>query len=207
MKKTIFLSMILVLVLSGCVKKNPKTEIQKSMEKAQKQIYGNKPTKCTYEIDGQKMTAYIKQGKMRSEMGEMQTINDGEYIYSWSSQTKAGSKMSLAIMAENGSERQEKAEMPSKEELEDMAELINKMQEEMKADCKQENFSNSVFDVPTDVAFTDMDEQMKQMREMSGKFQNMEGQDMGSEDAKKMMEEAGEIMKSFGGSGESQSEE
>jgi len=193
MKKILIVAAATIL-LTACNKTNP---LQETVQKAKQKVTQNQQMICTYEMDGEEIKSYMKKGKVRTEMGDFITISDGEYIWSWSEKERTGTKMSVREPDED--EQPGKMEMPTKEEMQDINEMMKKMQEEMKASCKPASISDDKFVPPSDVTFTDMDEQMKKMEEYSKKYEDMGEEEMDSEQMEQMMKEAGEMMKNMEG--------
>ena len=184
--------MAMAVVLSGCTKK---MAMQKQMEKSQNQAFGGKPTKCTYYMGDNTVTAYMKDGKVRSDMGDYQNINDGEFVYMWNESTKTGSKMTAITGYVDPESETGEVRAPTKEDLQDVQEMVKQMQEEFNAECKQENISDSMFVPPADVTFTDMTEQMQRMQEMRDSYGQPGAEEMSTEEVKKLMEESSQMMK------------
>jgi len=125
--------------------------------------------KCEYPDDkGNTVTVYIKGGSVRM-MGyatgpagaQGQALMKDNKMYTWDDKTKKGT-----VMAFNKEEMQQAAESMKKEmspqptkanQQEDFLAAIEKY----KKYCKTETVSDSLFTVPSDVQFVDLNEQMK----------------------------------------------
>ncbi|GAB4218772.1 MAG: hypothetical protein Fur009_1570 [Candidatus Microgenomates bacterium] len=131
-------------------------------------IASNTSIKCIYEIpDGGKVTSFVKgKDKIRStvEVDNKKTESiyiDGK-IYSWDDKTKQGMTMTIKNLPQPTTTEKTTVEDPEKY-LEQL--------EKMKAICQKENFSDTVFQPPTDVEFQDLDKLQEMMQ--GGNFQEM----------------------------------
>ena len=121
------------------------------------------PIKCEYPDDkGNTVTSYIKGEKMRvigyaTEDGTQgNTLIKGDKMYVWDDQTKKGTIITInkeAMMVTGGPTLP--AETPDQK-----TETIENM-EKYKDYCQVAVITDAIFEVPTDIQFTDLDEQMK----------------------------------------------
>ncbi|MDH7476091.1 MAG: hypothetical protein QHH09_01300 [Microgenomates group bacterium] len=124
-------------------------------------IATNTSIKCTYEIpDGGKVTSFVKgKDKIRSTIEnnnqKTETIFVNGKMYSWDDKTKQGMVMTIKNLPEQTTQEKTTVEDPEK--------YIEQM-EKMKASCQKENFSDSVFQPPTDVKFQDLDKLQEMMQ-------------------------------------------
>lgn len=200
------LSLLVVLVvcsvvLTSCVPKLKKEEIVESQKQEQsdeetfngslKQLIGaGKTAECSFQFnnpDGNGATTglvYVDGVRSRSEIRvraegreETNTINmdlisvsDGEMAYMWDEGQKTGTKYNIAEMEKLGKEMQEGQENTDQNQ-------VQKNWEEMyDYRCKKWRVDESKFNIPTDIEFTDMMEQMKQAQEqMEDLKQSMQG--------------------------------
>lgn len=138
---------------------------QEAKERIKDLINKNISLKCTYDIDGTKVTTYIKGGnKIRTvvetkEGGVNESIFANNKIYSWDQKRKEGMVMSVDLIKRQ-QDKTINVENPQKQ-IEDM--------EKFKADCRKENFSDSIFNPPADVKFQDFDKLQQMMQQ--GSFQ------------------------------------
>jgi len=114
--------------------------------------------KCQYQLEnGDKMTVYLK-GKdlIRAEFlteqnKETITIIKDDKMWSWLPATKKGMVISLVGLQEQGLANQQ---VPNKEEI--LEEV-----EEYKESCQSVVISSSLFEIPQEVEFENLDELMK----------------------------------------------
>lgn len=141
---------------------------EKTAEKIQDLISQNINLKCSYETpSGTKVTTYIqRKDKMRSvietKSGENHVLFLNGKMYSWSEKTKQGMIMNVKTGIENKT-AQQKPEI-----IEDPKKYLDEL-EKFKADCRKENFSESLFQIPNDVKFQDVDKIQEMMEK--GNFQ------------------------------------
>lgn len=141
---------------------------EKTAEKIQDLISQNINLKCSYETpSGTKVTTYIQgKDKMRSVMetksGENHVLFLNGKMYSWSGKTKQGMIMNVKSGIENKTVQQKP------EIIEDPKKYLDEL-EKFKADCRKENFSESLFQIPNDVKFQDIDKIQEMMEK--GNFQ------------------------------------
>jgi len=171
-----------VVVLSGAIWLSTSRSVQKSQEtkpspvpsetKTEEQKEGifdsirealekSVDLKCQYQLEnGDKMTVYLKgENLIRTELltGQNQetiTIIKDDKMWSWDSETKEGMVISLAGLQEQGLANQQ---VPNKEEiLEDL--------EEYKENCQPMVIASSLFEIPQEVEFENLDELMKKIQ-------------------------------------------
>lgn len=124
--------------------------------------------KCDYpDAKGNTVTTYIKAGAVRvmgftseSNKGTGETLMKDNKMYIWDDKTKQGTVFALdAKVVENAKEAVQKnvneTASPSKKD-----DFLNGL-EQYKKYCKPATVSDSLFAVPTDVKFVDLNEQMK----------------------------------------------
>lgn len=176
-----------IVLVAGCAKKAPvnnqDTANQESAQKEEKSggiissikdaIGLGKKMQCTYvyKTGDQTFTttAYIEGQKYKGEseiMGRKQSmVFDGETMYMWSETDKKGSKWTKSCMDElNKDNKQEEASAPAigGEEAKDASEVFKNAM-----DVKCSDVASIDFSVPSDVAFSDMCEQMKKMQDLT----------------------------------------
>lgn len=174
MKKIVLFILVVLLVVSGFYFYSTGKKGQKPLGEKVKQVVEEKKQeairdlitknvslKCAYEIEGTKVTTYIK-GKDRirttvetKEGGVNESIFDGKKIYSWEPKRKEGIVMSVDLI---------KSQQNKTNKVEDPETQIEKM-EKFKARCEKVNFSDSVFNPPTDVKFQDFDKLQQMMQQ------------------------------------------
>jgi len=114
--------------------------------------------KCQYQLEsGDKMTVYLK-GKdlIRAEVLTRQnqetiTIMKDDRMWFWLPATKKGMVVSLAGLQQQGLANQQ---VPNKEKIIEEA-------EKYKADCQPTTIANSLFEIPKELEFENLDELMK----------------------------------------------
>lgn len=195
MKKALclFALMFLVLVFSGCAKKQtggPGSAgesdgskgsdngniVLNSAEKVKNAILGGKKMECTYKMKDETSTgisetkSYIDGEKHKSTYtvnGEnFVSVFDGKVSYSWSEKTKTGSKFEIDCMKGLSQDTPETntGEEPAYESSEEMVEDM------MDVSCKPA--SGIDFSIPSDVTFSDTCAQMKASMEALEKMKS-----------------------------------
>jgi len=114
--------------------------------------------KCQYQPEeGDKVTVYLK-GKdlikaevLTKQNQETITIMKDDKMWFWLPATKKGMVVSLAGLQQQGLANQQ---VPNKEKIIEEA-------EKYKADCQPTTIANSLFEIPKDVEFENLDELMK----------------------------------------------
>lgn len=121
------------------------------------------PIKCEYPDDkGNTVTSYIKGEEIRmigytTETGTQgNTLIKGNKMYAWDEQTKKGTIISLYQEDIRATDEQEQSE----EVPDQKAETIENI-EKYKDYCQVTVINDSIFAVPADIEFTDLDQQMK----------------------------------------------
>ncbi|MCD4705162.1 hypothetical protein K8R66_03750 [bacterium] len=171
MKKVIFLVLALGLVfsLSACSKKNDNLNLKNGSAEESELFSGSlkdliargKDLKCTYlvsDISGQGQmtgTTYISGKKYFSEFEfkgshqqtKVNTLFDGEYIYTWSSMMKNGTKMNLEKIKEISDDE---------ESGEEYRNFSKNYDEDYNYKCTKWKKDESRFQVPSDIEFTDL---------------------------------------------------
>lgn len=124
-------------------------------------ITSNVSIKCVYEMaNGSKVTSYLK-GKdkiksiIESNNGKSEAIIINGKMYSWDDKTKQGIVMSIDNLPQGQKNEKTTVEDPEK--------YIDEL-EKMKAVCQKENFPESIFQLPTDVKFQNMDKIQEMMQ-------------------------------------------
>lgn len=134
------------------------------VDKIKDLVAQNVSLKCTYQIEENKITTYIKgKNKFRTIVETKQGVNESIFannkIYSWDQKRKEGIVMSVDLI---------KSQQNKTTNVEDPEKQIEEM-EKLKANCVRENFSDSVFNPPADVKFQDFDKIQEMMQQ--GNFQ------------------------------------
>jgi hypothetical protein len=185
MKKTLYAVTLLTLVslaLTACTKKQDVGTGENGQETGagEEENYNaslmdlmkmGKNVKCTYEYSNDQAsssgTTYVSGDKTRSETviktsdGEVETaytITDGKTMYFWSEEDKQGIKMSI-------SEEDYEDDMDTPEIGENYQ--YNDQTQKMNYKCRPWIPDNSKFVAPSDIEFTDYDQMVKDMMEMS----------------------------------------
>lgn len=124
-------------------------------------LTGSGSVTCEYtDESGQKVMAYVKGGKIRSditggEQGSMSFIMKDKTMYSWNTDTKQG--FIYKIPDVTGSQTQDEAQTPDQGNVEDVKADL----EQYKESCKGGNISDSMFDIPSDVTLQDYSQMMQ----------------------------------------------
>jgi hypothetical protein len=195
MKKVLLVTIMIfsVVILSGCFKKDAKEqeerdlsqgatsvqEMKSEMERAMEMIRSGKKVKCEYVVqsEGQetKMTTFVEGKKYRTQMAlgglEVNSVFDGDTIYSWNKGESAGTKMNLECQREFGGE----VVMEESQDAVVVSENVETVFEgAFNVSCKK--VSEIDFSVPNDVNFVDQCEMLKKQQEMIEEmYQNQEG--------------------------------
>ncbi|HRS22733.1 MAG TPA: hypothetical protein P5562_01095 [Candidatus Woesebacteria bacterium] len=112
--------------------------------------------RCTYTLEeGLKVTTYIKNGKMRTEIplenGDTNvSLYTDDKVYQWSEKEKQGIFMSV-----------EDAKKQPGTEVQDPDEYLNDIKNKYHPDCKNLDLEDSLFTLPEDVRFQDLSEALK----------------------------------------------
>ncbi len=107
--------------------------------------------KCTYTMEqGFKVTTYVKNGKMRTEIPlESGDTNISLYtdnkVYQWSAKEKQGIFMAI-----------EEAKKQPGTEVQDPDKYLEEIKNKYKPDCQNMNLADSLFAVPKDIQFQDL---------------------------------------------------
>lgn len=180
----IALIVILLLLIGGFLfmKKNPGSSMKNitSSDSTVDAISGtledlfakNVPLQCTFSssIAGQESSGsvMVSNKKMRGEFtttiqGKSQKasiIQDGQYMYSWSSDQKMGTKLKMESF---------KGEVAKAQDAAQKNQALALSQQQGIYDCKPWIAQESAFTPPADVAFTDMTQMMEDSKKMMEK--------------------------------------
>lgn len=113
--------------------------------------------KCTYTMEqGLKVTTYVKNGKMRTEIPlEVGDTNISLYtdnkVYQWSTKEKQGFFMSV-----------EEAKQQPNTEVQDPDKYLEEIRRKYQPDCQNMDLPDSLFRVPTDIEFQDLSQLLNQ---------------------------------------------
>lgn len=184
------------LVLSGCLKQtNQVMETEQEQEQtgeqgesfngSLKEMLGlGKKVECSWrfdDVEGKSSstgTVWVDGDRSRSEISvkvegeegtdmDMISISDGKMNYMWSRGQKTGSKFDIGEMEKLGQEMQQ-------ENSQDQNQAQSNWEKMYDYKCKAWRVDESKFLVPTDVEFTDMAQQMRQVQEQTENMnQNM----------------------------------
>lgn len=188
-KVSVLLLVVSLVVLSGCTKKQEGVNETKQEQKQEqtngesfsgslKQLLGmGKKVVCSFEYkdpEGKSLTSgtvYIDGVRNRSEIKikaegdegneelnmNVISISDGKTGYMWNDGQKTGTKFDIAEMEKTGEE--------AREQNQNQQDIQKNFEEKYDYKCKDWRVDESKFNVPTDVEFVDMMEQVKQMKE------------------------------------------
>lgn len=121
------------------------------------------PLKCEYDNQGKKTITYIK-GDQISTTYDIDATKKGHALvlgkttYIWEDGKTQGTK--ITITEEQIKQGQEMAKNYKNTPPQQKEDTVAKL-EQYKQSCKQEVVPNSVFEVPSDIKFVDLNEQMK----------------------------------------------
>ena len=128
-------------------------------------LTGSGSVKCEYkDQEGQTVTAYVKGGKIRTEMmggtqGNMNFIMRDQMMYSWNQGTKEGFVYKVPEVTGTPDETETPDQSGAKDVKADL--------EQYKESCTNTSVADSVFEVPADVNLVDyskmMQDSMKQI--------------------------------------------
>lgn len=210
MKKTLFL-LAAAVVLAGCTfppKKtsqpeapSTKAEIANQFEKVADAMASGKPVECvmtqtttnksfTYQVKGKKIHAFGQLSPEASESGNM--LTDGEFMYTWSDQSKEGTKFLIPTETEMAQQPEDPSKVvpdfrntDTQQEYENLGYSIN---------CAEKNLDDSAFVAPSDVKFTDL----SQMMGAAKKYQQQMKDASNSGGTELTQEQIQQMMKTFG---------
>ncbi|MBU1130460.1 hypothetical protein KKE45_04040 [Patescibacteria group bacterium] len=188
MKKIKILALVVLagLTLGGCVKKKQVLEggggkIVVSEEDSglfsgslRDLVLKGRPMKCSYEVknenggasgvtyvSGKKVRGDFKNVDMDGKEIESYFISDGEWTYTWSSGSNNGMKMK----ADGWEKEEEESNEPDADyggmSYEDNSNVDTKMDYK----CEEWKTDNSVFEVPSNIEFKDMNTEIEKMQE------------------------------------------
>lgn len=123
-------------------------------------IASGQPVVCTLKNDGDtSMTYYLKGNKFKiAGMGSGESenstniISDGVFVYTWSDQSKTGTKVPVTEPLPSAGEETAPNYTPN--------DLKNFQDQGYTVDCDKGEVADSEFVIPTDVTFTDLSEMM-----------------------------------------------
>ena len=159
------------LVLGGCTKKfntlEKKEETESKVKTSLKELITKaKPVKCTYKLEsengGTSGITYVFGGKVRSDFVqkipgekdiESHFIKDGDWTYTWSSTSESGIKVKREDESDDYPDEGE-----GKVNYKDM-------DTEMDYSCKGWLVDNSVFEIPKNIEFKDLNAEMNKAKE------------------------------------------
>jgi hypothetical protein len=165
MKKVIFL-VCLILVLGGCGKEAQNQQQSQTQNQEDKGIFSSikdafnrsLTLRCEFtDESGNKSVNYIKNKMIRTE-----TIQDGKQMYGlfrdnkmylWGTDSNQGMIFNLDEMNANA--------QPGNEQVQTADEIINGL-EQFKDKCRVDNVADTLFAVPSDVTFSNLNDLMKQ---------------------------------------------
>ncbi len=135
----------------------PKTEAQEPETNSSNSLSLGGSYRCTYTLEeGFKVTTYVKNGKMRTEIplksGDTNvSLYTNDKVYQWSEKEKQGIFMSV-----------EDAKKQPGTEVQDPDEYLNDIKNKYHPDCQNMDLSYSLFSLPGDIQFQDLSEALKQ---------------------------------------------
>ncbi|GEM_PF-6673470 len=206
-------------LFSGCGEKTQvehlTAPVSKEQAKVEKKLMNwmesGEAVECQIEIEAdRKITMMAKDGKVRveglpyasmssSSLEEFDSENTdgisltvGDWVYTWSKESREGVKFSLIEMEKMG----EGLEEDSGENSDTWEEQVQGWEDGgAEYDCKKANLSDDLFEEPSGVAFVDMGEKMKNLTEMSEKLeaQQKEGEMPNMDDLKDILPAGTEI--------------
>lgn len=211
MKKSIFL-LAAAVILAGCTfppKKtsqpeapSTKAEMVTQFEKVADAMASGKSVECvmtqvtsnnsfTYQVKGKKIHAFGQLSPEASESGNM--LTDGEFMYTWSDQTKEGTKFLIPTETEVEQQPEDLSKVvpdfrntDTQQEYENLGYSIN---------CTEKNLDDSVFIAPSDVKFTDLSQMMgaaKQYQQQMKDASTSGGSELTQEQLQQMMKSFGD---------------
>lgn len=126
-----------------------------------KAIQGSGSVKCTYNYEGAATTTYIKNGKVRYETNANGAISNGivvdKTMYSWVNGQKTGFMMDLSSFAGNITPS------PGQPSVKDVTSIRADL-EAYKPNCMGETISDSMFEKPSGITFSDYSKMMQDVK-------------------------------------------
>jgi len=191
--KTILLVILPLFLLVGCDKpknkqeQKPKQEEKKSFSLKNALTLG-KSLKCSYKNEKGETVVWIKGKKMRMEgagfgkgkKGGM--VNDGEWIYIWTSAEKKGMKYKLSDLNSLGEQAKDVADWKN------VKEWAEKTEQKYHTECHTAIIGDNKFTPPSDIEFKDFSAIFSQVQEMKKAMPSVNsGESINSEKIKEMM--------------------
>lgn len=143
------------------------------INKLKNAISSGKKMKCTYKMGDEnnatEIITYLQGDKYKTEivMGQMKTLSvfDGESMYSWVSEQKTGTKMTMDCINSLDTKGETEAEtVPENVPTGDEDDFVETLSDAQNLNC--EDFQDADFDIPSDVVFTDQCELLKSQQKM-----------------------------------------
>lgn len=199
MKKLLVLVLVASFALTGCFGKKETSKTVNGLQvKENNSLMGwlkkGKAVECTLNDENGEMKISTKGDKVKIEgvpymfasmnggqidPGEMPkgtSLTVGDMMYTWSGDK--GIKMDIKKMEETASDMAEKAGIEEEPESpgEDWEDQVGAWEAMgLDYDCKEVNLSDNAFTPPSDVTFTDLNEQMDNMQKAADDFLNKMG--------------------------------
>lgn len=141
---------------------NNQAPVQNVMPQVVKALQGSGSVKCTYLINAVTATSYIKNGKVRYELGisgkQSNTIIKDKIVYSWLEGSNTGTMMdttNLSVSKTPGN--------TGTSEVKDLDSYKTSL-ENYHPDCSTQAVDDSIFEKPAGVTFTDLTKMMENMK-------------------------------------------
>lgn len=148
-----------------------------------------KGTSFTYQVKGKMIRTFGQLNPESTSSGNM--ISDGTYLYIWSDDDQAGTKMKIPTeteVAETSEKSEALPDLSSEAKQQEFIDLGYSIQ------CDQKNLSDDIFTPPTTVSFQDLSSMMESANQLQAKMASGAG-----ESAPELTQEQIEaMMKSFG---------
>ncbi|MBU1088829.1 hypothetical protein KKA02_03055 [Patescibacteria group bacterium] len=188
MKKIKILALLMLtgLMLGGCVKKKQVPESNGGKITVSEEENGlfsgslrdlvlkGKPVKCAYEVKNENGSAsgitYVSGKKVRGDFKNIGTdgeeiesyfVSDGEWTYTWSSEGSNGMKMK----AEGWDKNEEEVDDTGADYGGMSYEDSNNIDTKMDYKCEEWRTDDSIFEVPSDIEFKDMNAEIEKAQE------------------------------------------
>lgn len=135
----------------------PKAESQEPEPNPSNSLSLGGSYRCTYTLkEGFKVTTYVKNGKMRTEIplesGDTNvSLYTDDKVYQWSEKERQGFFMGV-----------EEAKKQPGTEVQDPDKYLNDIKNKYKPDCKNIDLSDSLFVIPKDIQFQDLSKALEQ---------------------------------------------
>jgi len=116
-------------------------------------------------LSGTKVRNNVKMTDNLDKTLESYMVSNGEWFYIWSNASDKGTKMKISEMEKTIQEATKDVKVPTNSNAD-----LNKVSEKFDFSCKPWNPDMSIFEVPSDITFIDMQETLDKIKDQLGGF-------------------------------------